>query len=224
MKKTKKGIRAFTAVLFVAFSLSTHAQAFIDATVDAASLPVTYFHFTGNKVNNTVQLKWTTAAEFNNSHFNIQRSSNGITFRNIARMAGKGTSSVFTNYSFVDSVIQTGNLYYRLEQVDLDGKSSNSSIVLIKHAKNNKTELSVYPNPISGGKAFMSLTGTPEGKYSYSIMNSSGKLISSNLFNHAGSMSTTLIQMPNNIAAGVYALIVYNAQGEKTASKQIIIR
>lgn len=224
MKKRQKLFRAFAAVLLVVCSLFTHAQAFIDATVDAASLPVSYFDFTGNKVNNTVLLKWTTASEFNNSHFNIQRSSNGVTFSNIGRISGRGNSSTFNNYLFIDTVIQTGHLYYRLEQVDLDGKISNSAIVMIKHSKDNKTELNVYPNPISGGKAFMSLKGIYDGKYSYSIINSSGKLISTNLFNHSGSVSTTLIEIPNNTASGMYTLIVYNSKGEKIDSKQIVIR
>jgi hypothetical protein len=221
--KTSKAV--LMLVFIVLFSLTTTAQAFIDATEDAVSLPVSYIRFTGNEINNTVVLNWTTAREINNSHFNIQRSSNGIEFENISKVNGKGNSSAINEYTFSDATIQNGNLYYRLQQVDFDGKSSYSSIVVIKRNRDSKTEIIVYPNPLSNSsKAFLAIKGIPEGHYNYSVRSITGQTICTNTFKHVGSSSTIQIQTPNNIKAGIYTLLVQNAKGEKIDCKQIIIR
>ncbi len=221
--KTSKAV--LMLMFIVLFSLTTNAQAFIDATEDAVSLPVSYIRFTGNEINNTVVLNWTTAREINNSHFNIQRSSNGIEFENISKVNGKGNSSAINEYTFSDATIQNGNLYYRLQQVDFDGKSSYSSIVVIKRNRDSKTEIIVYPNPFTGsGNAFLLLKGIANGNYSYSLINISGQILSSNKFMHVGSMSTQQIQVPKNIQPGIYNLFIQNNEGKKIDTKQIIIR
>jgi hypothetical protein len=212
-------------VFIVLFSLTTTAQAFIDATEDAVSLPVSYIRFTGNEINNTVVLNWTTAREINNSHFNIQHSSNGMEFENISKVNGKGNSSAINEYTFSDATIQNGNLYYRLQQVDFDGKSSYSSIVVIKKSKDKSVEISIYPNPLSiTSKAFLAIKGIPEGNYNYLVRSVTGQTICTNTFNHVGSSTTVQIQTPNHIKAGIYTLLVQNAKGEKIDCKQIIIR
>ncbi len=229
MKKINQLIKTGKAVLMllfiVLFSISANAQAFIDATNDVTILPVSYLSFTGYEINNTVVLKWATAREISNSHFNIQRSSNGIEFENIDKVTGKGNFSSINEYSFTDAQLLNGNLFYRLQQVDVDGKSSNSSILVIKKSRDGKADINVYPNPLNASNnAFLSLKGIPNGKYSYSLMNISGQILSSNKFIHVGSMSTLQIQGVNNMQQGVYTLFIQNNEGQKIDIKQIIIR
>jgi hypothetical protein len=229
MKKTNQLIKTGKAVLMllfiILFSLSTNAQAFPDATNDVSILPVSYIHFNGNEINNSVLLNWTTTKEINNSHFNIQRSNNGIEFENISKVNGKGNSSAINEYTFTDVILQNGNLYYRLQQVDFDGKSSYSSIVVIKKGKDKSVEISIYPNPLSiSGKSFLTLKGVVEGSYNYSLISISGQTICTNTFKYIGNSITIQIQTPNNIKAGIYTLLVQNAKGEKIDYKQFVVR
>jgi Secretion system C-terminal sorting domain len=89
---------------------------------------------------------WTTDSEVNTLHFNVQRSIDGKNFATIGTVAAKG----FGEYSFIDALgnfVQLPNkLYYRLEIVDIDGKTSFSSTKIV--GLNPKT-VSIYPNPAS---------------------------------------------------------------------------
>lgn len=108
-------------------------------------LPVELTTFSGKIKNDQTQLHWQTAAEINNSHFDIQRSNNSKTWENIGKVDGQGNSFQFHDYTFVDARPLNATNYYRLQQVDFDGKFSYSSIVIL----NNKTSpFEIYPNPV----------------------------------------------------------------------------
>lgn len=106
-------------------------------------LPVTLTSFTAQKQVSGVQLKWNTATEQNNSHFHVQRSTDGITFSNIAKISGAGNSNALLDYFFIDKSSVSGMNYYRLNQVDFDGTESLSKIVSINMGFSNST-MQVY--------------------------------------------------------------------------------
>ncbi len=118
------------------------------------TLPIDLISFEAHNYNNTIELNWATASELNNDYFIIERVSdlmNGhANWQDVGRVDGAGTTNLLTNYSFVDNNIDNNNdvYYYRLKQVDFDGKYEYSNIVAV--SVNNKTDISVYPNPSSG--------------------------------------------------------------------------
>ncbi|WP_304064520.1 T9SS type A sorting domain-containing protein [Pedobacter glucosidilyticus] len=91
-------------------------------------LPVSLTSFTAKKSNNQIQLAWSTASESQNSHFEIERSVNGTDFVKIGERKGAGNSSSVLNYSFLDNNPANGTNYYRLKQVDFNGKFEYSNI------------------------------------------------------------------------------------------------
>lgn len=94
-------------------------------------LPVTWVSFTGKATENNILLQWSTAYEFNNSHFDIQRSSNGIEFITIGTVAGVGNSRTLQTYQFTDYELLRGMAYYRIRQVDFDGMSDYSKVITV---------------------------------------------------------------------------------------------
>jgi hypothetical protein len=103
---------------------------FGNAAAAAAPLPVVWGGFAGKRVNaSTVGLQWRTMQEQNASHYNVQRSEDGIRFRTIAIVAAQGTTSSVTDYNYNDKTATAATHYYRLEQVDLDGSINYSSII-----------------------------------------------------------------------------------------------
>ncbi len=115
------------------------------------SLPVTLSGFGGERQGSNNILKWTTATEANNKGFELERSIDGVNFSSLAFVQTKsngGNSSLSHNYLYTDSKPFKGNGYYRLKQVDKDGRFNYSSVVLIKGGLSGKVQLSsVYPNP-----------------------------------------------------------------------------
>jgi trimeric autotransporter adhesin len=95
-------------------------------------LPLTLVQFTAKLKETEVDLTWATQNEMNVSHFNIQRSVTAETFLNIGKVAATGSSSQ-QSYTYTDKAPEkAGNLYYRLEIVDKDGKVTYSKIQSIK--------------------------------------------------------------------------------------------
>ncbi|WP_353718827.1 hypothetical protein [Dyadobacter sp. 676] len=97
-----------------------------------SSLPVNLVEFRARATGSTIQLSWRTASETDNAGFHIERSSNGISWQDIGFVAGNGTVATTHDYHFQDINPIPGLNYYRLRQIDFDGKTEHSSIQAIK--------------------------------------------------------------------------------------------
>ena len=155
---------------------SVTGQGMYSNTITMAALPVVLSSFYVEKQNNTVALKWTTASEINNSHFEIQKSINGTEFNAIGNIESKGNSSATNNYSFVDVKPNEGINFYRLKQVDKNGKTSFSEIRKIDFSS-KFSSINIYPNPIIDGKLNIDVGEDINEAINYSISDLQGKII-----------------------------------------------
>lgn len=112
-------------------------------------LPVEMDEFNGVARENENVLDWRTLSETNNSHFEVQRSSDPTKeFETIGKVEGKGTSSNPNSYFFTDKA-PANSSYYRLKQVDFDGEYEYTEVIHILR-KDAKFDISkVYPSPAS---------------------------------------------------------------------------
>ena len=85
-------------------------------------LPVELVQFETSCENNKPILSWITASESNNDYFSIEVSKDLIAFSEIAHVKGAGNSNHLNYYTYIDTQNELGNCYYRLKQVDIDGK------------------------------------------------------------------------------------------------------
>lgn len=130
----------------LSFPVSGFSQFYVFSQDAGTSLPVDLNSFTVQKLRTSVLAEWTTLSETNSSHFNVQRSSNSLDFETLGRVNSNATnSSSKLDYSFLDPNPLTGNNYYRLEQVDLDGTKTYSDLKNIFWTSNGI--ISIYPNP-----------------------------------------------------------------------------
>jgi hypothetical protein len=111
-------------------------------------LPITLTNFKATSYKNLVNLNWTTQFESNNKGFSLEKSTDGTNFNAITFVNGKGNSNTINNYQSIDNTPSIGNNYYRLKQIDFDGRFSYSPIELVKITKQNITGFSFYPNPV----------------------------------------------------------------------------
>ena len=114
------------------------------------SVPVNLLTFNAYSTDNQmVQLSWATGSEINSEAFDVERSSNGMTFEPIGAVKAQGTTQMATHYQFKDAVPQAVN-YYRLRMVDQDGSYTYSDVrkvELSEKLESNIDLLSVYPIP-----------------------------------------------------------------------------
>jgi len=110
----------------------------------SGTLPLQLLSFTGTAEYQHVLLRWNTENEINTAHFDIEFSTDGISFYKLGTVNAKNTSGS-NQYSFTDASPAADILFYRLKQVDINGRTEYSTSIKIILQKN--TALYVYPNP-----------------------------------------------------------------------------
>ncbi len=170
----------------------------------ASTLPISFKSLTAKPLQNGVIVSWKTTSELNNKYFDLQRSTDGLTWEVIAKIDGSGTTNKEINYSFLDRNPIKGLSYYRLAQYDFDGKSTISGVVSTKFEIVNEG-VSVYPNPFTD-KLTVSLNGYSGKVFNVSLYNIQGKLISSKKI--VAENSELKFDLDNIQPSGIYSLHV----------------
>ncbi|CAG5076380.1 T9SS type A sorting domain-containing protein [Parvicella tangerina] len=117
--------------------------------INQAPLPVELTQFEAEIFDKSVHLFWTTASEVNNDYFEVQRSADGEHFETILTVKGAGNSTTVIDYMEADLSPLDGISYYRLSQVDFDGTSHYSNVVVVNFdfPSGADPNMDVYPNP-----------------------------------------------------------------------------
>ncbi len=160
-------------------------------------LPVDLINFEAHKMEKEVYLKWTTASELNNEGFVIERSVDGRSFEAIGQVAGNGTISVSSDYTFTDENPVVGNNYYRLKQVDFDGTESLSSIRTVNF-EGEATKVTVIPNPVTRGDFELSYTGAEEA-LDFILFDVFGKQLRSGIIQKNTNQTIRVDELPNGL-------------------------
>lgn len=101
-------------------------------------LPVKLSSFSASQKEDYVVLNWETSSEINNDKFIVERSSTDFTYISIGEVKGNGDSKDKIYYEFIDNNPNPGNSYYRLKQVDFDGKVEYSHLVTLDFLHDEK--------------------------------------------------------------------------------------
>ncbi|MDW7693101.1 T9SS type A sorting domain-containing protein [Flammeovirgaceae bacterium SG7u.111] len=136
-------------------------------------LPVTLTSFTASANNSFTNIRWSTASEWDFSHYEIEKSFDGINFDFVAEVDPKGGEGLLADYTYTDLFPGRDLIYYRLKMVDLDGSFEYSKVVAVS-TKASLEALSVFPNP------------APNGHFSLYYPNAFGKEVQVSVMNTLG--------------------------------------
>ena len=155
--------------------------------------------------------------ELNLLMYDVEKSINGIEYTTLTRIYSNGSST----YSYTDSSLPIGKVYYRIKTYQYDAGYFNSNIVMLE--TDNKLDfVSVYPNPVTGNSLNVQMNQLEKGNYRVSIINNEGKVLFAQTINHNGSSATQQIQFNRNFTNGVYRLQLVNGTTNKQYSTKII--
>ena len=187
-------------------------------------LPIKLTNFSGVREGSRNILNWETATEINNKGFELQRSINGKEFSQIVFVNSKaenGNSNAVLNYSFNDDKPLNGTNYYRLRQLDLDGKEFISNIVVLKSASITKAEISkVYPNPVK--EQLNIILNTPNSeRVSIRISDLVGKTISQKELQTNQGDNNIQFNI-SNLSRGTYLIKVYSSNNSEMSIQKFI--
>ena len=183
--------------------------------VPSSPLPITALSFNGYEKNNASVLNWTTSSEFNTRGFDIEKSFDGISFSKIGNVAAAGNSTVTRNYLFTDAAKLSVIQFYRLKQIDLDGRSSYSNIVAIKKTNGSQLEVVSVSNPFKD-KVKIVFTEAPQNNTIFELYDATGKLVMNT--QQLVYSSVTEIMAPSKLSSGTYFLrilvndLIFNEQ------------
>ncbi|RYZ95968.1 MAG: T9SS type A sorting domain-containing protein, partial [Sphingobacteriaceae bacterium] len=183
-------------------------------------LPITGLTFNAKKVAQTAALTWSTITETNTSHFDVQRSVDGKTFKSIGRRAAAGESVTAKSYTFTDFSPLSGYNYYKVVAVDRDAKFTESEVQSLRFDLVTEN-ISVYPNPTTNYQVDVALSLPNAGQIMLKLSALDGRTVQTELQEWPQGNSQKQFKINRQIAAGVYILHI-SGVGINEAVKLIV--
>lgn len=166
--------------------------------------PVELIHFSAVRSGKDAMLTWSTASEENNDRFEIERSLDGIHFEKVGIVKGSGNSVQMLTYHYLDKNVSNRKIYYRLLQVDVDGSSAYSNVIVLE--SNEASKVLIYPNPFSGTTT-LNILSSEESKVHIRVINATGEEV------YSGEHGTNQeIVLGKDFAAGMYFVQVNDGE------------
>ena len=180
-------------------------------------MPLLWLDFVARLENKKVRLTWTVAMEQNNKLFVIERSNDGRYWTAIGTVKSLGNTDQRRVYESYDMLPNEGVDFYRIKQVDYNGRYTYSVIrqVLII---NQQSGIVVYPNPTTDVVHYVIPNFSSTGHYQLRLTGIDGRLIHNySITNSQGSLSM------KDLAAGIYVLSITNGKG-MSDNKKIVLQ
>jgi hypothetical protein len=167
----------------------------------AAPLPVSFIGFGAKKSGSGIELIWNVAGESGVQAYVVERSTDGRSFIKLGEVAATNS----TAYSFVDNQPQNGMAYYRIKELDMDGKFRYSTIVRLNLERN--ISLKAYPSPARG---LVTIEHPVTNKGILSITTTDGRVVKQ--IDVKPELNQTVINV-SNLKAGLYIIRFINGTG-----------
>ena len=183
----------------------------------SGALPVNINYLKVTKLNNNnAEIDWETQQEINSQSFEIQKSTDGTNFSPIGSITAKGNSQSKTSYSFIDHSPVAGKNYYRLKEMDVDGKFTLSNIISVDLSiTGNHFKIISYP-----GKKYFGVIKNDNIDFSEAtiiVRNTAGQtIIKQSLLN----INSQMVSSPL-LASGIYFATIFD--GRETHTEKVVI-
>lgn len=181
-------------------------------------LPVTWLYVEVEAASGGALVKWATASEAGNSHFEVERSQDGKIFELIGSLAGAGHSDQARYYQMMDDSPFSGLSYYRLRQVDWDGASAYSSTEAFQHQCSASLSARLYPNPLSHSSLQLELQSSKCSNLGLALYNLNGEQLWRRHFEGVVSGELLPLNIGKDLRPGIYTVQLW------CADEQLVLR
>lgn len=189
------------------------------STFSSQPLLVELLYFRASFATSANVLEWSTATETDSDYFTIEKSTNGIHFQELERIKAAGNSNTVLVYHFNDENPLTGNNYYRLKQMDMNGSFHYSSIISVHSRARNINQFAFGPNPLEGFlNLFYSLEA--DGFVEVKIISLEGYYIYSSIVESRKGLNVLTINDLEDLNPGMYNLYIFS--NSEIISKRLI--
>lgn len=170
------------------------------------NLPVELTKFDAECVGGNAKVHWQTASEVNNDYFLIEKMSGINVFHEVGRVKGSGNSNSLLDYLFVDDHMIQGENYYRLTQVDYDGKTTIYNTISLNCNENYKGQpiMEAYPNPFEN-EVNIVIKNIADGDFTLQLVDNLGRVVFSEKHTATESVFQTKLSLAT-LRSAVYNL------------------
>lgn len=154
-----------------------------------------------------VKVQWDISNERDVRSYEVQKQQDG-TYQTIGQVAANAHTAATASYSYTDSQAVKGQNIYRVAALDQNGSIRYSQAVTVNIKANQRGDVFVYPNPVTGN--VINLSDIQQGQYNYQLFTPQGQVAASGEF-HSNSISQAVIQLTKKYPAGIYQLLIRNS-------------
>ena len=174
------------------------------------------------KGSNDVVVGWQVGSESGVQHYEVDRSTDGVSFSSIGTVTATKNNGTAVNYSYNDGTQNaSGTIYYRVKMLLQSGETKLSNIATVTIGS-GAGSFTIYPNPVEGTQINLLMKNEATGRYGVRILNAIGQLIYEGKMDHIISNGTEEVNLPTKVSAGVYTLELVSPVGGVEEQKLII--
>lgn len=181
-------------------------------------LPIELLSFNANCKNDGIQLNWSTGSEQNNDKFIIEKSRDGKDWININTIKGTGNSNTELNYTITDKDNWNSITYYRLSQIDFNGKTETFDPISIDCGI-KESNVILYPNPNNGSFTIEVSSEQMELNTELIITDITGKIIHKDVIDISEGKTNIPIEL--NLNKGIYNVNLINKHNNKVIKMMV---
>jgi hypothetical protein len=183
-------------------------------------LAVLFDNVKATKFENKIRIEWTNLTEKEVAFYSVERSSDGINFKPIAKQSARNNQNEEASYEAVDENPRKGKNFYRVLAREQAGQNLYSKVLVIDFTNNILNGISIFPNPVRGNTITLGLGSLQAGTYELRIFNSSGQLVQSQKLLSRGGEITQVLSLSSSIKAGLHNVVL---TGEGTRESKSFI-
>ena len=187
-------------------------------TLNDATLPVALINFEAAKKANGILLNWETASETKNSHYLVYRSSDGVNFKEIAKITAKNQAA---KYQYLDVMPVSGDNYYKLVQFDFDGKFQELGVKIISFELETDNLVSIYPIP-ADVRINLSFNRIFENAITVKLYDLNGKELQKATIPAQKEPINYVLDLDGKITSGIYIISI--SSGQYMHSEKLIVK
>ena len=181
-------------------------------------LPVKFIGFDLTRQNSNVLLQWATAEEINSSYYEVQRSETGNDWTTITNIQAAGNSTLTNSYSYLDRNISAQTVYYRIRQVDIDGKFAFTPVRMLRMENGTTGNTEIKANATSNS-IYVHFSQRVKANVVLRLISMSGQVVSQKILNEP--TGQVIVPMDNTMK-GIYVVTLTDGQNLKF-SKQVLL-
>lgn len=206
--------------LYTEYEIPNFSEFWLHGSSIDSPLPVTLTSFNANCEDNGVRVSWSTASELNADYFDVERSRDGVYWETINTQDAAGTTNQAQEYSFMDTFLGGTTVYYRLRQVDNDGKEELYGPVAAS-CESNSYAMTVFPNPATNSFTVQVYAESTVNDAQLVIYDFTGKAIVQQAIEVNNGVQTYHFN-DAGLARGTYIVRIQDNEGKFTPVKLVI--